>query len=40
MEAWRECGVIKAVPERTVYGEIPIGSEVGGVIACMANGVA
>ncbi|VVE26512.1 hypothetical protein PAQ31011_03442 [Pandoraea aquatica] len=40
MEAWRECGAIKAARERTVYGEIPIGATARGVMACMAKGLA
>ena len=40
MEAWRECGLIRAVRECTVYGEIPIDTTARGLITCMANGVA
>ncbi|VVE50085.1 hypothetical protein PHO31112_04640 [Pandoraea horticolens] len=40
MYTWRECLAIKAAREISVYGEIPIGAEVGRMVACMANGVA
>lgn len=40
MEAWRECGAIKAARERTVYGEIPIEATGRGMVKCMAKGLA
>lgn len=40
MEAWCECGVIKAARERTVCGEIPIRATGWDVMERMAKGLA